>query len=235
MARGTLSTTSHHLNENDVKIIVRQSLVKRLLGGDVNVSLDLYREYADIATRSARYIYWSTGTNTPFEDVEQQAHLGLLHTLRHRVCGKDKPGLAEINQFEDYDPCLGIKGYLITSVRGFIKTYLRTNSNIIRIPKYKFEKENCDEQGEPIGLPSFADFEADIFRSAKAQPHQLAIAQELLLTLQLTDTEQTILQCRYEGKTMDEIADLTQVARTSVYRKLQEIQNRYKSWRLKNG
>jgi hypothetical protein len=218
--------------------------VRALVEGDVNAILPVYKEYEYVAIESAGYMYHTLNTSIPFEDIQQQAHYELLNILTNRACGSEKEGLHEVNESEEYESCLGIRPYLIKSVRGMLKLYIVERTGVISIRKVIYEKKYIEKHGEPnpptcisnnaisgegvsFEIPGSIPVET-------VQPIDIAIANEIRENLCLTSQELRILELRLEGKKLDFIAETLNIPRTNLFRKLQNIQNRYRLWKIRN-
>lgn len=220
-------------------IIERQEAVKLLLIGDV-VHLDaLFEHYTYIARESARFIYYTR--NVPsvlLEDVEQQAYFLLFDALQRKVCGSEKNGLADVNHHPKYGDCLGLRPFLIVSVRNKLKDYI-TESGIIRIPHSTFDKWNIEKYGQkdiPVVESSTGISNGEEFTKPDAvpldegdTPEETVTFKETVERLHLTYIERQILEMRIQSYTLEEIGHTLGKDKATISRKLKRIGDKWLS------
>lgn len=233
--------TLHQNNKFDANI----AAIKLLIAGDVSVIPYIYEQYKYIADQTCRYIYYKMSTSIPYEDVHQQAHYEMYNALTNRVPNSDKDWLAEINENEGHEPCLGMRPYLISTIRGMLKLFVIERTAVIRPHKVIFEKEYIEKYGEPKPpkcismIANSRNDEEFIIPGAipidEVQPIHNAIAEEIRARLNLTLFETRILKMRLDGKKLEDIAKETGKSLARVYRTIQSMQARYTRLKRNDG
>lgn len=219
-------------------ITIRQAAVADLLKGDDRHLNEVFEHYSYIAEQSARYVFATRGVSSiPVEDLVQQANLHLLHLLQRRLLGSERMTLADVNHREGYDPCLGLRPYLITSIRGHLRDFI-TQGGLIRVDKNIFRKDRIEKYGEkkPPTVTSDVGFvDGEEFKKPGAvptynqTPDEQVIAEECEERLRLTYTERRILNMRIKGYTLDEIGQALGRDKSVISRKLKRIGEKWQN------
>lgn len=229
----------HHQNEQEmINIIARQAAVLDLIDGDDQHLEALFFYYSDdVAKQSARYIYYTRNVpSIPLEDLGQQASLILLELL-YRIKGSNNKGWADVNQHEEYDDCLALRPWLITSIRGRLKNFI-TEGGIIRIKKNIFEKDVIEKYGvktPPKVFSVWVSSEGKEFENPAAipifstQPEEEVILRESIEHLHLTHFEKQILTMRQQGYLLEEIGQALNRDKSVISKKLKKIGDKWLS------
>jgi len=221
----------------------RQVTVGEFLLGDATHLLTIYWHYKYIADITWRYNYARlTIQNVAKREIAQQSHFELLNILRRRVCGTEKMGLAIINREEGYEPCLGLRPFLITSIRQMLRQFVIEQTRVIRIHKVIYEKAYIEEHGEPnpvraISNVSYTEDGEEYPRPGAIPidyitPYDIVVAREILDGLNLTSVEKKILEMRHCGWSLEDIGSIIGKDKATISRKLSAIQAK---WKRKNG
>lgn len=247
MLNSTLARTYDYLHHITTEkkmdsILVRQRVVQEFLVGDASHLIPLYEHYCYIADLSWKYtsLKMHVPKSLQHTDLEQQAHFELLNILKCKVLGKDeKFALASINEELGHPPCLGLRPFLITSVRLMMRRFVIEQSRVIKIKKIIYEKDYIKKHGEPnpVTVVSNVAWDGDTTYGlpgatpvSNASPYDLVVAWEALDRLRLTSTEKKIIQLRQDGWTLAEIGDIIGKDKATISRKLQNIQIKWKRY-----
>lgn len=229
----------HLIRDMMDNITDRQVAVQAFLAGDATHLVAIHEHYAYIAEESARFVYFTRHVpNVTLEDVIQQGHLVLLDVLHRRVCGSNNTGLGEINERSGYEPCLGLRPYLIRSVKPKLVEYI-IEANLISMPASIFSKAYIEQYGvkEPPRIQSLEGVNEDGVGYVKQDalpingqtPEQTAILREAIERLQLDYIETKILDMRHQNYTLEEISQVLGKDKSTISRKLSRIGERWLS------
>jgi hypothetical protein len=219
----------------------RQRIVEEFVNGDATHLQTIYNYYHYIAEKSSRYIFskmYIPPTIT-YEELEQQASYELLNILTRRVCGKtEKEGLYKIHDLYQNEYYLGLRPFLIASVRLMLRIFVIEQSRIIKISKIIYEKEYIKCHGEPSPVKVISNVSYDNAGQEYQhpgsipvdvnQPSDYAIANELIYRADLTSFERKIVEMKQEGWTLEDIGDVLGKNKSTISRKLQTIQMKWK-------
>lgn len=219
-------------------IEARRVAVLQLIAGDATHLHALCEHYAYIARESARYIYYLRGVKSvPLEDVEQQAHFLLVDALSRKVRGSERESLADVNHHPKYEDCLGVRPYLITTIRKKLQDFI-TESGIIKVPHSTFEEARIKKYGEkqiPVVESMFGINGGQEFTKPDAEPiegetpEETIMLREMVERLRLTYLERQILEMRTQSYTLEEIGHCLGKDKATISRKLKRIGDKWLS------
>ena len=216
-----------------------------LLHGDASTIPGVVEHYAYVADISARYTFYKgyRPLRLTLEDLTQQAQLILLETV-HRVSKSGVSTLADINTHPKYGCCLGLRPYLITTIRRELSRYISYNNNTISIGENVFRADAEKKYKvvpvvptciswylEHAGMAILPSAEARVDSSAEA----VYTAKEIIEGMHLTTREKTILRMSGEGYSQGEIAEHLNTYRIDIVRRVAGIREKYIRWRHRVG
>jgi hypothetical protein len=212
----------------------RADVVQDYVHGDDDARDAIFSHYRYIAEESWPYVLARTQLLMQYdeEDIAQQAYVILYDILEQRVYCSERPGFYEIKKC---GCCLGLRPFLITTVRQEVKKFL-IQGGLIKTHYHNFSNQKVEKYGKPrvhrvISMYQYANGEEFILPGAVPividDPAEMVAYREILKKLQLTAYERAILKLRGEGRTLDETAQILGITKKILRTRIERIQRRY--------